>query len=129
MLCAAWFAWAARRLFLTPWATYVRHTVVKSTVKKDNVPRYVGSKEPTTTTVQVAAYLITVTRVHWYPPYLNFSETWASHDGKTWAREGDGVQASAWQNTRLSNAISIAVLRELETEQLLSKDLDEELKK
>ncbi len=119
----AWAMWTGRRVLLTPWATYVRHSVVRATQKQTDPAQssYLGSKVLPKVEVQIAAYLMTVRRVRWYPPHLTFEESWASHDGKTWAREGDGEPATKRQNERLSNAISIAVLRELETDAVLKE--------
>lgn len=107
---AIFLAYYVRRFWLAPWARYVRHSVVKASAP-------------------IVSAFLTVKRVHWYPPFLEYEETWHSNCrdnwGRTWFRESDGAQAANTMSfvlpdraSRLTAMLEAARAREVETEEL-----------
>lgn len=86
-----------RRVWLTPWGMYVRHTETKT-----------------------AGVFMVVRHVHWYPPFLDFTLTYHLSPSvhSAWTEETSGHEPDAAHRKLLTNMHFAAKYREAETEDL-----------
>ena len=98
-----------RKFWLAPWARYVRHSIA--------------------TSKQGQHVFLTVKRVRWYPPFLEYEETWHSNSfayggDRIWGREHDGADDgrksvfAIERSSPLSAILLAAIGREAELEEL-----------
>lgn len=105
--------WARRRLF-TPWARFVSYCRLPPE-KKPGGQRH---------------WFVTVKRVHWYPPFGDYLETyrsfaktggryWWAGDSYCWAEEVTGHQVSDGRDAQLTAMCMIADSRADELDEML----------